>query len=206
YFIPYNAEHPDRVLDLLNYMVSDEGQELIYWGVKGIHYTKDDKSDFNEEEFLKDANIYWHDGYYRPQYAWFRTLTTAGQSFAPFVEKGDWIEGIKDSVNILTERMSSTGPGLIASGVEDTFRNESYTALPPYYGMLSWDEEETLIKTKLDDIRKKWFAEFLLGEKSVETEWDAFVEEYTAAGANDILSKYVQKLGEAKLIFDDASQ
>ena len=40
--IPYSCKYPGRALDVIEYMLSDEGQSLHFWGVKGIHYTKDD--------------------------------------------------------------------------------------------------------------------------------------------------------------------
>ena len=54
--IPAFSENPDRALDLLEWWVSEEGQVARWFGIRGIHFTKDDFSDFNAEEFLKDQS------------------------------------------------------------------------------------------------------------------------------------------------------
>ena len=40
--ITKNAKHPERIMELLNYFSSDEGQILLGWGIEGEHYTVED--------------------------------------------------------------------------------------------------------------------------------------------------------------------
>ena len=54
--IPAFSDNPDRALDLLEWWVSEEGQVARWFGIRGIHFTMDDFSDFNAEEFLKDQS------------------------------------------------------------------------------------------------------------------------------------------------------
>lgn len=45
-----------KAAEFINFMVSDEGNELLRLGLEGIHYTKDgDTITYNEEERAKDA-------------------------------------------------------------------------------------------------------------------------------------------------------
>ena len=60
------CENPDKAAEFLNFMVSEEGNNLLRLGIEGIHYTMDgDTVVFNEEEpktpfHLTDGHMRWH--------------------------------------------------------------------------------------------------------------------------------------------------
>jgi len=37
--ITKNAKHPERIMEMLNWVCTDEGQNLLGWGIEGTHYT-----------------------------------------------------------------------------------------------------------------------------------------------------------------------
>lgn len=48
--------NPDKAAEFIDYMVSEEGNDLLRLGIEGVHYTMDgDTVVFNEEERAKDA-------------------------------------------------------------------------------------------------------------------------------------------------------
>lgn len=51
------CKHPDKAAAFINYMISDEGKDLLRLGIEGVHYTKnaDGTITYNEEERAKDA-------------------------------------------------------------------------------------------------------------------------------------------------------
>lgn len=50
------CKNPDKAVEFINFMVSEEGNNLLRLGIEGIHYTMDgDTVVFNEEERAKDA-------------------------------------------------------------------------------------------------------------------------------------------------------
>lgn len=50
------CKNPDKAAEFVDFMISEEGNDLVRLGIEGIHYTKDgDKITFNEEERAKDA-------------------------------------------------------------------------------------------------------------------------------------------------------
>lgn len=50
------CKNPDKAAAFVDFMVSEEGNNLLRLGIEGIHYTKDgDEIVFNEEERAKDA-------------------------------------------------------------------------------------------------------------------------------------------------------
>lgn len=54
--ITANCANPDKAAEFIDFMVSEEGNNLLRLGIEGIHYTMDgDTVVFNEEERAKDA-------------------------------------------------------------------------------------------------------------------------------------------------------
>ena len=50
------CKNPDKAVEFVNFMVSEEGNNLLRLGIEGIHYTMNgDEIVFNEEERAKDA-------------------------------------------------------------------------------------------------------------------------------------------------------
>ena len=50
------CKNPDKAAEFINFMVSEEGNNLLRLGIEGIHYTMDgDEIVYNEEERAKDA-------------------------------------------------------------------------------------------------------------------------------------------------------
>jgi len=66
--ITKNAKDPVRLMKLLDYFATDEGQVLLGWGVEGQHYTVDAKTKKRVltetfwKEFRSDPNYYAHQG------------------------------------------------------------------------------------------------------------------------------------------------
>ena len=205
WIVPFTTEHPDRVLDLMNFLASDEWQIMFNWGVKGIHYTKDDFSDYSDAEFLKDTLI-WHPGNTtRSQYAWFRWFNHGGQAMAPFQEYGDWLEGLKQARTDLLPyqlRQATTAEYQYGIEVQNQHLQERRAERPLFWSFMSWTAEEEQIRTRLDDIRDKWFTWFLTGQENLDQGWDDFVREYKAAGADQIVAAFAAKYREAETLFN----
>ena len=205
HFIPYSSKHPDRALDVIEYMLTDEGQLLHIWGVKGIHYTKDDFSDWNPAEFRKD-DVYNKDP---NRYEWwpFMFLANGAQAFSSFEKYGNWIDAV---LNVQTYNFYAPfKPGgrepMTTSPYADRIyaqHMESVKEAEPYMAFVSLTEDENVISKKLIDVRLKWFTQFFVGQKDPDTEWDNFVKEYKAAGADQIVKSYTAHVAAAKAKWD----
>ena len=205
WIVPFNAEHPDRVLDLMNFLASDEWQTMFNWGVKGIHYTKDDLSDYNNDEFLQDTQIWYPGNFTRSQYAWFRWFVHGGQAMSPFEKYGDWLEGLKQARTDLLPyqlRQATTAEYQYGIEVHDQHLEERRADRPLYWNFITWSAEEEQIRKKLGDISDKWFTWFLTGQENLDQGWDNFVREYRAAGADQIVTAFAQKVREAEALFN----
>ena len=76
--------------------------------------------------------------------------------------------------------------------------SEGWEALPQWLDFISLSDEAAQIQRALSDVKTKWFVDFLLGNKDVATEWDAFVQEYKERGGDQLLAEWAQKAGEAR--------
>lgn len=86
------------MLDLIEFLASDEGQDLIHKGIKGVHYEDDanGRPVFNKDEWLVETDMYGQgDG--RCFYPWFVYLFS-GSNFQLELETGagDWYETSKN--------------------------------------------------------------------------------------------------------------
>ena len=204
WIVPYTTPEPDRIIDFMNFLASDEWQVMFNYGVKGIHYTKDDLSDFNEEEFLSDTLIWFPNETTRSQYPWFRWFVNGNQFYSPWEKYGDWIEGLKAATgNYPYQQRHATSPAYVyGKSVETTYLAESTVNRPVYFSFLSWSDEEVQIRNKLNDVRNKWFTMFLTGQEDLDTGWDNFVREYKATGSDQIVAVYSKKVSEAKAFYE----
>ena len=78
--------------------------------------------------------------------------------------------------------------------VWENFLSEGWEALPQWLN----SDEAAQIQTALSDVKIKWWVDFLLGNKDVATEWDAFVQEYKERGADQLLAEWEQKASQAR--------
>ncbi len=51
YAITDKARYPERIMELINWICTPEGQNLIGWGIEGVHYTVEDGKKVPTDEF-----------------------------------------------------------------------------------------------------------------------------------------------------------
>lgn len=101
--IAASCAHPEAAMDLLNFFYSEEGEELIYFGIEGKHFQWTDK-DAMQYEYLgdyKDSAIQRADGGYvvwqqiRPlESIEIRTLTSITQEIIAYANAHPAAEGV----------------------------------------------------------------------------------------------------------------
>ena len=82
--------------------------------------------------------------------------------------------------------------------VWENFLSEGWEALPQWLDFISLSDEAAQIQTALSDVKIKWWVDFLLGNKDVATEWDAFVQAYKERDADQLLAEWEQKANQAR--------
>lgn len=211
-FIPAFSENPERAFDVLHYTFTEEFQNMRWYGVKGVHYTKDDKSDFNLRKLFETSlDVFTPGGRsfeevdpMRIMSEWFYNTTNYNAGIVEFEKYGSYFDAHKNYIDMrwIRSRDHYATKGNTVE-VYENFLREGWTALPQWQGFIALTDEDTQIQAALSDVKIKWFVAFLLGNKDVDTEWDNFVREYKAKGADKLLAAWSAKAVEAQTMWED---
>lgn len=187
HFIPKTCEYPDRVLDLIEYLASDEGQELLHYGIEGIHFNRvDGEIVFNVDEWIADDAPYGYgDG--RCKYCWF-VVMYAGGEYMVRNEGNDWFEASMNPIDNSSLWATENDKALYdyAWSVLESEVEKGTGVLPLYYSYVAWPEGAAETRARLKDITVRYLAQMIGGQLDVETAWLQYVAEYEAAGALEI--------------------
>ncbi len=201
WFIPESCKNPERVLDLVEFLATDAGQDLLFKGVEGTHYTKDAAGNvtYNKDEWLKTGKIYnIEDG--RCQYSWFVFLFAASQQQLKLQSSTDWFE---TSMNpIVVDTIPDSEAKTYANQVVDSYKGSAYGDLPPYFTIIQFTPEINDIRTKLNEITLRYVPSFITGQLDIEKEWANYATEYEAAGAKQLEAAFNEAVKAAKAKFD----
>ncbi|NJD02731.1 MAG: extracellular solute-binding protein [Ruminiclostridium sp.] len=200
------SKNADRALDFVNYMYSDAGQRTIWYGVEGVHYKLDASgniTDFNLNEYLKDTGeIYYStSNAKRADWAPFSYVIAMGR-YLQIEKEGSFSEALKKGIDLAPERTENTPQVEYLNKALEIYYDKAFTDNPPYVAFVKMSPAEEKLKSKLNDIRKKWFVPFLIGEKDLEKEWANYVQEMNDAGIVEYEKAYNQKVQETKKIYD----
>ncbi len=179
YFIPTSCKNPDRVLDLVEYLASSKGQDLIMNTVDG-KFNADQGSDYWNN--VNKAYGYGTDG--RCKYVWFSYMFCGTEYRVDFENKG-WWDAVSEPVDFSDQWSTASDLELTnyARGIIGTYVDSAVTRLPAYYNLISMPSEAADIRTKLSDITNSYLTQMIGGQMDVDANWDKYVKEYEAAGA-----------------------
>jgi maltose-binding protein MalE len=182
YFIPTSCKNPERVLDLVEFIASSDGQDLLQNTVDGTFDTSHDSDYWNN---INKAYGYGTDG--RCKYVWFSYMF-CGTEYRVDFENNSWWEAVSNPVDYSNEWATEQDAELTnyAKGIIDTFVDTAVTTLPAYYNLISLPSEASDIRTKLSDITNSYLTQMLGGQMDIDANWDKYVSEYEAAGAKDL--------------------
>ena len=181
YFIPTTCDYPDRVLDLVEYLASAAGQDLLHNTTNYVYNTEVGSDEWNST----NSAYGYQDG--RCKYVWFSYLFSGTEYQVDFTNNDWWTavsKPIDNSNNWATEENAAAYD--YAKGVISTFVDDVVYYLPAYYNMISLPGEAADIRTKLADITNQYLTQFLGGQLDIEAGWADYVAEYEAAGAAEL--------------------
>ena len=181
YFIPTSCEYPERVLDLVEFLASNEGQKLIFCGIEGLTYTMDgDDIVFDIEEI---TNINKHYGYpYQDtcRYVWFTYLFCTSEMMLN-LEDNDWWDAVTTPYDPTMDWATDDDKECFQYALDTVqeFVDDVYVVIPSYYGMATLDAEWADVQTKLYEITNRYLAQMVGGQLDIDKQYRA---EYEAAG------------------------
>ena len=184
YFIPTSCEYPERVLDLVEFLASNEGQKLIFCGIEGLTYTMDgDDIVFDIEEI---TNINKHYGYpYQDtcRYVWFTYLFCTSEMMLN-LEDNDWWDAVTTPYDPTMDWATDDDKECFQYALDTVqeFVDDVYVVIPSYYGMATLDAEWADVQTKLYEITNRYLAQMGGGQLDIDTGWKQYRAEYEAAG------------------------
>ena len=172
YVITSSCEHPEVVVALINYLMSDEGTELINFGIEGKTYTKKTDGSYSLTK-LVTANP---DGM-----SAIDVLSSYGcQMGLPHIMSE------KRGEALLFEYDDDMRELFVTVSVETRPYARSGLVLPP-----ATEEESKVIADKSDDLTIyiwEMTSKFIIGTEDIDEKWDDFVSHVEELGVDDILA------------------
>lgn len=182
YFIPTSAENPDRVLDLVEFLASGKGQDVLHNTVDGVF------DQTHNSDYWNTVNLpygYGTDG--RCKYVWFSYLFS-GTEYRVDFESNSWWDAVYAPTDLSGEWMTASDLQLTeyAKGIISGFVDSAVTKLPAYYNLISLPAEASDIRTKLVDITNSYLTQMIGGQMDIDANWEKYAAEYEAAGAKNL--------------------
>lgn len=202
-FIANTSKNKERAMDVLNYLISDEGMTLLWYGIKGVHYQDQDTdgnvTGFDKEKFIADNEV-WGIGN-----GWNFNLCFATVGYPPYYidRNNGW------SAALANQPINNTYAGLPQEIVDysvNTWKlwsEKAFKPKPVYQKALDEIAEVQDIKKKLEEIRLRYFTGFIFGSIDVDSNWDKFVQELKDAGIDQYVQTFSEKDKSAKAKYDN---
>lgn len=180
--IPKTSENPQRVVDFLNWSLTEEGRELTMFGMKDVHYTNKTVENemtiytLNKEEMAKDWNVGDY-GYSHPL-AWGGFNYSGG--YIPLKENDfDF-----DKAYPLQEVWKSTDDvGTIFDGIKGM--NAEYAQIFPFQATI---DPTVIVDQKLIDIEIQGRTKAIVEPADkFDANWQAMLDSWMASGGKELL-------------------
>lgn len=183
--ITKNAKHPEKFIQFIDYLFSDEGQILTNWGIEGVHYEKVDGKRQVKQEWLDrkaaDPDALYKEGFESDTSAkgyWFSVGHGAK------LEDGDYATPLTADV-VRKGYSPSELKALEAYGI-DTWSDllPPATTIQTYVWQIEPPEKTRAIAQRLDELWRKNIPAIALAKTDADfaSKWDSFVKDAESAG------------------------
>lgn len=181
YFIPYSCENPERVLDQVEFIASNEGQDLLHNCVNG-EYNFDQGSDYWSEI---DGAYGYGDG--RCKYVWFSYMFSGTEYYVDF-ENQDWWTAVTYPTDFSNNWATEEDAALVDKAKEtiSTYVDDVIVDLPAYYNMITLPAEASEIISQLNSLTDEYLTQFIGGQLDVDSDWATYAAAYEDAGALEL--------------------
>lgn len=187
--ITENAENPERIIQFLDYIFSDEGQILTHWGIEGEHYEVVDGKRQVKDEWLErknsDPDAMYNEGF----------LTEGTGRGSEWFSIGDGAKLSDGSyATPLTTELVRREYSEKTKEVLDAYDKETWAdflpkanVIPGYIWQLQPPEETRVIEQRLYEAWRKATPKIVLAEtdEEFEAEWNEFTSNAEDAGVAD---------------------
>lgn len=166
------TENPEAILDMFEFIMSEDGEFMAINGVEGVHYTMDGDNVVKDIEKLEEEG-WGFPGSESQIYQGFRQFTT----WTPVM-----LDSVIDGMTEQGDEYKNFWKTLNAPGVANT----NALAGKPInaYAEIGGD---------CWTVYDSYISGFLYGSKDIETEWDAFISEFLNAGFQKVIDEVNEK-------------
>ncbi|WP_308639860.1 extracellular solute-binding protein [Paenibacillus silvisoli] len=187
--VSVNAKNPERIIQFIDYLFTDEGQILTQWGIEGVHYDVVDGKRVVKDEWLAkkaaDADSLYKEGFTGEGTGgasqWFSIGNGAkladGDYATPLTKELVRKEYTEKTKEVLSKYNAETWSDLLPPA----------QTVPGYVWQLQPPEDTLAIDVKLEENWRKSMPKMLLAKNNdeFEKEWEAFVAGSKDAGLDD---------------------
>ena len=193
YFIPTSCEYPDRVLDLVEYLASTAGQDLLHNTSNYVY------NDAQGVDFWNAATAPYGYGDGRCKYVWFSYLFSGTEYEVDFANN-DWWTAVSSPIDNSNSWATEQDKALIdyAKSVLSEYTDKAVTKLPAYYGLIVLPAEAADIRTALQEITNQYLTQIIGGQLDIETAWPEYVAAYEAAGSAELETMVNEAIATAR--------
>ena len=176
-FVSKNCKNPDRAIQFIDFMLSEEGQKLVYLGVEGVTYDVIDGKEVVKPEIIE-------------------LLNTDRTTYDALYGADDAYWMFQDNVVQLKWKPENSGP--TAQLEEWTYKYSAYTG--QYDVIFPSDTEDAYLSDRIDNLWSTTLQSLLLSES--DEEFDEVLEDFKAKraelGYDQLQEKRYQYVREAK--------
>ncbi len=195
-----DCKDPERALAYIDFMLGEDMQKLLSWGVEGVDYQKDDKGMFHRTQEQRNN---------AQDLAWV-AKHQAGQLYAQFPKiqgiysDGNWVSPTEQPSEVL-ETMAKYDQeflGHYGFKVFTDFLNPPPAPNPPdYYPVWSYTlEDGSDAKTalnKITELENKFLPQLIVEDADkFDAAWDAYVAEYSKVNYQAYLDEVNKQIKE----------
>lgn len=204
YGITTNARHPERIAELIDWAMSDEGQTLMTNGIEGVHWERDasgkrvmtDLGIQARRAPLGDANKTEGLFIYNFTLAWFNQLASDGQFTDLFAHAE-----IYDQY-FLTERQREAYAGMGWENSKDWWIKNGVLQETGLTGAVRIDSTTDLgrLHQQMTEVRVRWSAKLIMAndDASFENIYQQAMAEYDLLNPDSVINEYNRLYAEAQ--------
>lgn len=200
YFIPTSCKNPERVLDLVEYLASNEGQQLLFQGIEGQQYKMNGSTVvYDPQAWCNVDKAYGYTEADRCRYVWFTNLFS-GTEYKVDFSKNTWYQAVTNPYDNTNDWASANDQALVKSAQDilNNYTSKVVVTLPAYYSMIALPDDATTIRKNLSEITNRYLSAMIGGQMNIDANWSKYVAEYQAAGASKLETMLNEAIVKAK--------
>lgn len=201
-FVPTSCDYPDRVLDLLEWLGTNESQQLRFRGIEGVHWTEtaDGGIEFNLEEWYKISNMYI--GTDRVEYSPLCNSYSSTQKQIDFETNPSWFDAHTKIIDYTEYITGFDDLYTTIKPIVDANMNNTVVRLEPYYQLVKYPEEVVPMRAAIAEIALDYIPAFITGQRDIDAEWAEYTRKMEEAGMQDVVDAFNKAVQDAKAIYD----